>query len=371
VHPKNPVRRMQESADWVRYVLERRLVATPGATFDYNSGASHLIAAALQNAAGTTVAAYADERLFRPLGIRTWHWTADPAGVNTGGWGLHLRPRDMVRFGELYLNAGRWDGREVISEVWIRESTSCHVKAVPDGRRGDRLRSFGRRVLGRPAGPAAVDYGYHWWLPDVGCHAALGSAGQAIYVLADERLVVAMTGGLRTSESSLRRELIEQRVLPALRSAAPAGDGQLETTAGAGGLRRTASSALPELPPTAHLVSAQTYVFGENPSRIESLSLRFGRDGEATLDVLLEGRRYELAVGLDRSYRETMIDERNRLALRGAWVDDRTFALEWCWTSSGERLDISLRFARDRVSFRARGAIDGHTRRMVGRLRRP
>lgn len=93
---------MVESPDWVQTVLNLPMVDEPGAVFRYNSGGSHLLSAAIQQATGQKTAAYAQQKLFSPLGITSASWTADPQGISMGGWGLSLTGQDMARFGYLY-----------------------------------------------------------------------------------------------------------------------------------------------------------------------------------------------------------------------------------------------------------------------------
>ena len=356
----NPVQQMQQTRDWVRYIVTRRIVSPPGSRFEYSSGASHLLAAVLENATGMSVAAYAERRLFEPLGISDYAWTTDPRGTHTGGWGLYLRPRDMASLGTLYLNGGRWNGRAIVPEDWVQESTREHVQARPAyGLRG-RVRSLARRLPRRPRRDV-VGYGYHWWLPDFGGYAALGAGGQSVYVLPDDRVVVAITAGLTRERTALRHELMTRLVLPELRSPGPP---RLE--------RGDAPTRSPPLrrPPAADVVSGRTYTFKRNASGFSSIALDFPREGDAELTVSLDARVHALRVGLDEEFRHNPIDAQSSLALRGRWAAEREFRLEWCWMGSGERLEISLRFAGDRLSFESRGAIDGHRYRIVGRSSR-
>lgn len=162
------------SDDWVRTLLNRPLSSDPGTAFSYDDGSAHLAGAALAQATGESLQAYAQRELFGPIGIHPAHWSTDGQGHSLGSTGLFLRPRDLQTLGRLYLRDGRWDGRQLVPERWVRDSTSTKVR-VPNG----------------------YAYGYFWWV-NPGPHGgflALGYAGQTIAVFPKLDLVVTTTGG--------------------------------------------------------------------------------------------------------------------------------------------------------------------------------
>ena len=161
------------SDDWVRTSLNRPLESDPGATFSYDSPSAHVVGAIVAKATGEPLATFAQRKLFTPLGIRPGTWATDGQGHQLGSTGLHLRARDLLRFGQLYLQGGRWHGRQVVPAAWVRESTTQHV-SVPGG----------------------YGYGYLWWR-NTGLHGgfiAVGFAGQMIAVFPRLDLVVVTTG---------------------------------------------------------------------------------------------------------------------------------------------------------------------------------
>ena len=131
------------STDTVSQVLAYGITSDPGAAFQYSDAGAHLVAAVLREAVGRPILDYAREKLFDPLGIDTqpaWQgwdqdpgggfaepgfgWLTDRSGLNVGGFGLKLRAPDLVKIGELYVNGGRWHGRQIVSAAWVEESTS-------------------------------------------------------------------------------------------------------------------------------------------------------------------------------------------------------------------------------------------------------
>ena len=176
------------SDDPARFTLKRPMAGEPGATFNYNSSAAHLLSVILTRSTGASALDFADERLFGPLGISERQWLADSRGHHIGAGGLFLRPRDMAKFGYLYLNQGEWAGRQIVPTDFVRESTRAQ----------------------NPGGaPENESYGYLWWVTTVEGHAAYfagGYGGQLIYVVPDVDVVVVMT-------SNADRHHIENRAI--------------------------------------------------------------------------------------------------------------------------------------------------------------
>ena len=170
------------SDDMIQYVLDLPWVHTPGDVFHYHTGATHLLSVVLTEATGMSMLDFARRHLLDPLGIEEAEWWQDERGYYTGGMGLHLRPRDMLKIGELFLREGMWGGTRLLSQEWVRESTSPHVST------GDAV----------PFGP---EYGYLWWIGrDQGrdFYFANGYGGQFILVAPDLDLVVVATSGWRS-----------------------------------------------------------------------------------------------------------------------------------------------------------------------------
>ncbi len=186
---------MMRSSDWALYVLDRPMAYEPGEFFYYNSGNSHLLSAILEQATGKTTAEYAREKLFDPLGFPEVHWDEDPQGRAVGGWGLALTPREMAKFGYLYLRNGQWEGRQVVSPAWVADSTRVHVDP-----------SSG--VLSQ------FNYGYQWWiLPELSprAYSAVGRFGQWIIVVPEQDLVVVFASQVENFDLS---GLVDRYLLP-------------------------------------------------------------------------------------------------------------------------------------------------------------
>lgn len=173
--------------DQLGFVLERPLVTTPGATFEYSDGAVHMLSVVLDGVTGMTLAEYADTRLFGPMGFGDADrpWSEDNRGFSAGGVGLHVTPREMLAFGELYLNQGVHEDVRLVEQSWIEAATSPQID--------------GQDI------PFSRDYGYLWWVGSGGpfpFYYANGFGGQFIVVAPDRGLVVITTIGVPTDGSS-------------------------------------------------------------------------------------------------------------------------------------------------------------------------
>lgn len=192
-----------QSPNWVRYVLNRPLIDEPGRRVEYSTGTSHLLSAIITRATKTSTWQFAQETLARPLGFSLPRWLQDPQGIYFGGNEMSMTPRQMVRFGELYLNDGRAGNTQVLPKDWIAKTR------VPRGRSrwgSDR------------------EYGYGFWIRDLAGHDsyyAWGYGGQFVFIVPDLQLVVVTTS--RSDVSRERRDhlgaiydLVEQQIIPAI-----------------------------------------------------------------------------------------------------------------------------------------------------------
>lgn len=203
-----------EGSDTLYYGVPNRLSVAAksqarlpaGKEFDYTDVNPVLVGDMVSSAAGQREQKFAEERLFKPLGMSHYRWDGiDQTGAVSGGWGLRLRPIDMAKLGSLLLNDGQWQGKQVVPAAWIRQMTT-------------------------PANPTlAKDYGYYCWVnhivrdqPEFG---AMGFKGQFITVLPKENAIVVMTsllpttGGLRdASYVQMYRSMVNDYIVPALQA---------------------------------------------------------------------------------------------------------------------------------------------------------
>jgi CubicO group peptidase (beta-lactamase class C family) len=173
--------------------INRRLAREPGTAWEYDNASAHIIAAVVSRATGFDLREYARQGLFQPLGIVPGEWEQDAEGIEFGSTGLHLSVRDMAKLGELYLNAGEWQGRSIVHSRWVQASTKSWTD-TPDP-------NFG--------------YGYYWWIDKpTQSYVAIGFGGQMLWVNPAKRLVVAVASD--PQREPRLRTLVSETILPAV-----------------------------------------------------------------------------------------------------------------------------------------------------------
>lgn len=181
---------------WVKTFLAHPVPHKPGAHFQYNSPATYMQSAIVQKVTGETVLDYLKPRLFEPLGIETPTWMHSPQGISTGGWGLAIRTEDIAKFGQLYLQKGRWNGRQILPESWVEHATSKQVSNGSD-----------------PSRDWDQGYGFQFWRCRHGAYRGDGAFGQFCIVLPEQDAVIAITADAKDMQAELN--VVWDKLLPA------------------------------------------------------------------------------------------------------------------------------------------------------------
>jgi uncharacterized protein (TIGR03437 family) len=194
------------SRDWHRFTIESTLTSTPGEVFNYSTALTHLLSGILTRVSGSTTRDFATSRLFAPLGMTCMRWSQDPRGYYFGGSEVWLTPRDLAKFGLLLLRNGQWEGRQVVSEQWLRDSCRLRVRT----------------------GAGFGDYAYLWWKMTIRGYPvtlASGYGGQNIFLVPDLDLAM-----VTTAQSDIQAtyqyyqdpyDLLSRYVLPAVKAGQP------------------------------------------------------------------------------------------------------------------------------------------------------
>lgn len=208
-YKSEPYTKVYSSDDWVKAALD--LLGGKGSigVFNYSTVGTHILSGVLTTATGQSVLDFATENLFKPLSIKAptnttiqnkedyfaflkdkyvTGWIVDPKEVNTAGWGLTLTTRDMAKIGQLYLNGGVWNGRQILSSQWIEDSTKVQSRSVK------------------------LTYGYLWWILD-DCYAALGDGGNVIFINPQKKMVISIASRFMPRAKD-RVELIRKHMMP-------------------------------------------------------------------------------------------------------------------------------------------------------------
>lgn len=327
---------MLSAPDNIRFMLDLPMSDEPGSRYVYCSGGMHLLSGAITRRTGLSAEAFARKNLFTPLGIRQWNWPRDPQKVSHGFGNLHLMPRDMARIGQMFLDGGRWEGRQIVPTEWVAAATKPRI---------------------RTGGPGSSDYGYGWRIPTNGgpvSFEASGRGGQQISILKSANAVVVINGGGFNSG-----ELMKQ-INAAIRSDRPLPENPVALAR----LQRAISNAIlphPPLPVTAlpsvaRLISGRKWNLDANWLGLKSITLDFNSSqtktaasdstARAALVFAPALKQYQFGISAqvvgNGSINETRpigLDGLFRISpngilglpvgLRGNWIDDRTFQLEF------------------------------------------
>ncbi len=237
------------SENWVRTFLNTPIVNKPGSEFLYNSAGTYMLSAIVQKVTGQKVIDYLQPRLFGPLGIQGIDWETDPRGINVGGWGLRLKTEDMAKFGQLFLQKGNWNGKQIIPTSWIEEATSAKILQDPKASQGRKDSSDWLQ-----------GYCYQMWRSRNNSYRGDGAYGQFILVLPEKDAVVIITSESTNLQSELN--LVWQYLLPGFHDGKLSGD----------------SKSLEAL-----------------KQKIASLSLPLGEKTNSKLESQIAGKSYEIA----------------------------------------------------------------------------
>lgn len=196
---RNSYKQWSTNGGGIEYVLNLPMHAEPGEAFSYNSGLSHILSGIVQKLTGVRADSFALEQLFTPLGISEYYWPIDDNNVAFGGSGVRLTPRDMAKFGYLYLKKGMWDGVQIIPEAWVEASQQKHMmrKYIPD-----------------------EYYGYQFWVSNDGYYSAVGYSGQWIMIVPEHELVVVFNNRFSEDDHlqwSTPERLLNTYIIPAIK----------------------------------------------------------------------------------------------------------------------------------------------------------
>ncbi|MCX7700910.1 MAG: beta-lactamase family protein [Gemmataceae bacterium] len=354
----------QES--WEKRFLSHPVPFKPGTHFLYNSAASYMLSAIVQKVTGQTMLDYLRSRLFDPLGFDDPKWLASPRGVTNGGFGLLARTEEIARFGQLYLNKGRFGSRQILSEEWVKSATSLQTSNGSN-----------------PESDWDQGYGYQFWRCRHNAYRGDGAFGQYCIILPEHEAVVVMTGGLANMQAPLN--LVWAKLLPAMKSAAlPENDQALRR------LRERSRSLVVRLPEgkeqsaRAKEIAEKTYHFSENDQGVQKLTFDATSNPPKLIVVTKDGE-FTTQVGVGRWIHQEQsftngveklagVPEKPKIAAAGAWKSDDEFTLKLVATETPFASTMQFKFEGNRVTINSAWNVGfGPTaqRPLVGEVRMP
>ena len=319
---------------WTKTFLAHPVPFKPGTHFLYNTSATYMLSAIVQKVTGMTVLDYLQPRLFGPLGIDRPTWETSPQGITAGGFGLSIRTEDIARFGQLYLQRGKGQGKQLVPEAWVEAATA---RQTANG--------------SNPKSDWDQGYGYQFWRCRYGAYRGDGAFGQYCVVLPEQDAVIVITSGVRDMQFVLN--LVWDKLLPAMKaSALPPDDAarkKLEDAMKGLSLRPLEGSGSPAK------VSGKKYVFPTNQRKLESVALESdGNDGDVTLVTRVAGVEHRIACGHSvwrkgpAAWGEL---PRQPAAACGAWTADDTFTAKLCFYETPFIVTVRLRFSGKELQY--------------------
>lgn len=281
--PELQLASMQPGESWVTRFLAHPVPNPPGSVFLYNSVATYMLSAIVTKVTGLSVLEYLQPRLFGPLHIEGIDWETDPEGITSGGWGLRLKTEDMAKFGQLYLQRGKWNGEQLIPEAWIEEATSQQIDQAPGLPQAERNHDW---VQG---------YGYKFWRSRHNSYRADGAFGQLIMIFPEKNAVLAVTA--EASDMQKEMNLVWDHLLPGM------SDQKLNPDEATHTLLRTKISHLALAPPVSgsnqalrETITGKKFIFAA-PGPEESWIFGFDGDKCYVTQTSADGARHLIALG--------------------------------------------------------------------------
>lgn len=348
---KEPTHVMVNEEHWVKAFLDQPITHTPGSVFMYNSAATYMLSAIVTKLTGQTVLDFLKPRLFEPLGITGMTWETCPRGINTGGWGLSIPTEGLAKFGQLYLQKGRWNGEQLLPSQWVREATSFKIQQ-PVADKPDRPKEKNDWMQG---------YCYQFWRCQHEAFRGDGAFGQYTIVLPKQDAVIVMTGESNHMQGEL--DLVWQHLLPACQpKALPATETALPKNLGSLAL------ALPAGHPvlaTAGDLAAKTFKLDTNALGLTSANFTF-KDSLCTFTAMAGDTVHAISCGLGQWQRgETRIPGTpprlisggrpsvpplSKVAAACAWKDANRLEMVWRYYETPHHDTVTCAFDGDNLT---------------------
>lgn len=333
---------------WIKSFLAMPFFSEPGTIYRYNSVASYMLSAIVKKVTGQKVIDYLTPRFFEPLAIEGMDWETDAYGINTGGWGLRLKTEDLAKFGQFYLQKGKWNGRQLLPKKWVEEATSLKIYQNPDMTQSKRDSSR----------DDVQGYCYQFWRARHNSYQANGANGQFVLVMPDKDAVVIFTADSPDMWGEL--DMVWKYLYPGIQDKALPPDEKSSTEL----KKRLASLALPIPAKNSNdavisKVSGKTFTFAQNDKHIQSISLQFKDDlfllnmktDTASFDFSFASGRWQPGETTKHGpsiFAQAKYNQKGlppfKIAQAYTWLDDKTLelSLRYIENVSSEKLVIKF-----------------------------
>jgi CubicO group peptidase (beta-lactamase class C family) len=331
---------------WEKTFLSLPVADQPGSNFMYNSGASFMLSAIIKKVTGQPAHEYLRKRLYQPLNITNATWGANWEGINMGASHLRMPTEDIAKFGQLYLQDGTWNGKQVISREWVRQASAKQM----DNGRNDSSWGYG--------------YGYQFWLNPPGGYRADGAFGQFSIILPELDAVVAITS--ESIETKKTMQIVWDVLLPEMKNAALPGN-QAAHKRLLDELRELKYDP-PQLStgsPVGRRISGKEFILDQNVFNAKSVTFNFTNDGcmftlkedgKAAINIM-NGcnswvRKGNLKPSAHSLFSLRRIDFDSIVAAAYGWQDDHTLLMTWRFIETVHGDSLTCIFDDNKVTIR-------------------
>ncbi len=333
-HASDSYGRIQGHANgWIAGFLSLPVEHKPGSIFIYNTGATYMLSAILQTVTGETLVEFLQPRLFEPLEIETPYWQSDPDGINLGGTGLFVKTMDIAKFGQLYLQKGKWKGEQILPEAWVEMATSLQTSNGSN-----------------PNSDWDQGYGFQFWRCRNNLYRGDGAFGQYCIVMDDYDAVLAITSGSGDMQGILN--MVYDHILPAMKDEALPEDQQsysnlqtkleylkLDVVQG-----NPTSSLATEISGKKYIIDAENYDFN-------AVSFNLS-ENEKSITFWINDREQSLPIGYGEMLKGRMTFPRlgeSAVAASGAWTVDDTYMIKIYNYESPHAITYDFKFDGNKV----------------------
>ncbi len=326
---------MMQGENWVKGFLAQEVQHKPGTHFVYNSGATYMLSAILQKVTGVTVLDFLTPRLFVPLGIENPTWESDPDGINVGGWGLSVTTGDISKLGQLYLQKGVWEGKQLISEAWVEEATSYQTSNGSN-----------------PESDWEQGYGYQFWQCRHNLYRGDGAFGQFCIVMPEQDAVLAITSGSDDMQGIMN--VVWEHLLPAMEETPlpPDEEGVKQMNQKLNGLAISTQKGDQSTPMAAEL-SGRTYIIEPNNRSIKSISFNFDTS-PIQIKISTDTDEYSLSAGYPENElgllpSPSLVSQ--KVAVSGAWEDANTYTARIIYYETPQSASFTYKFKGNKLTW--------------------
>lgn len=335
------------NGNWTKDFLAYPVVNEPGSKFLYTGMNTFMLCAIIKKVSGENVYDYLKPRLFDPLDIQGIDWEVNPQGINHGGSGLRLKTEDMAKLGQLYLQKGKWNGKQLIPSMWIEEATTFKIDQAPEATQSEKDISDWKQ-----------GYCYQFWRCRNSSFRADGASGQFIIVMPEKDAVIPITAEVHFDMQE-EINMVWDYLLPAIKD-----EPLPENTLLSEKLKQRLSSlALPLAEkssdaPVATAISGKVFVPETNPGKFESFSFKFSGE-ECKFLLKADNNDYSFTFGAGTWITDETSMPGPSLSLLGvppwkiagsySWKDDNTLELVLRYIESPHTRTFTCKFDKDSV----------------------